>query len=293
MSERVGGGSGARRARRRQYLFFLKRLTVWMSRKPDRTRVLSSSQPMPPAPTASTLARATCLFCRWRSERGEGGGWWSTLRVPAQRRGRARAHQPRYCDRARPGARDRAGGIGFVWARANANERLDTLARAHLVLQLARVEHVRPLGTGGGIGRRCRGLGHCGCCCCGERERKRGVKATTMGGARALQPASALPAEVIRHARTLALSHTHIAHSVLGRHTDITKPSTRTKDPTRPTKLPEGKGVVLPLSPSAPSSSCKRRGRSCSSCSYSGHSSSITSTGGQRRRPRPSKAAAP
>lgn len=37
-------------------------LTTWMFWNPLSTSVLSSSQPMPPAPTASTFAEAICDF---------------------------------------------------------------------------------------------------------------------------------------------------------------------------------------------------------------------------------------
>ena len=36
--------------------------TTWMFLNPLSTRVLSSSQPMPPAPTVSTFAEAICEF---------------------------------------------------------------------------------------------------------------------------------------------------------------------------------------------------------------------------------------
>lgn len=46
-----------------------------MSQNPLITSVLSSSQPMPPAPTASTLARATCSRAAWKA-----GGWAAGVR---------------------------------------------------------------------------------------------------------------------------------------------------------------------------------------------------------------------
>lgn len=67
---KLGGTSQAGRAHQ---------LTTSMCRKPLSASVLSSSQPMPPAPTASTRASSTCGSWRWpalghKHRRRHGGG---------------------------------------------------------------------------------------------------------------------------------------------------------------------------------------------------------------------------